>query len=154
MLTKLEIYGIAAALILLAAFGWGAYKKHEGVIEERARWEAKVAAATKADLDSLTQAVQQANTIAQTTQDKLKTQQATRVIEKGVIEREIRTDVRYAADCFPDSGRLHWDAISAGRALLPVSPAIPKPDASLPQGVLAPDSGQQGRNATAKPPGR
>ena len=127
---KLEIYGIAAALILLAAFGWGAYKKHEGVTEERARWELKVAAATKADLDSLIEAVAAGKKISQDTFDALGKIRIVNTTINKEVQREVKTDVRYLNDCLPDSGVYLWNA--AGRGVVPTLAPGTKPPVARP----------------------
>lgn len=118
---KLEIYGIILVAGLLAMAG-AYFKGHSnGVKKERNVWELKQAAATKEDLKELQVAVKEGNTIAKGVAESLQKQKPTRIIEKGVIEREIKTDVKYAADCFPDTGRMLWNSISAGRSLVPSS---------------------------------
>jgi hypothetical protein len=151
VMAKLELYGIVLAVALLAAAGAYAYAKHQGVMEERDRWELKAAAATKADLVALTDAVNKGAQIAQNTYDQVKNGKAGRVIDRGVIEREIRTDVRYSNDCFPDSGRLHWNAINAGKPLLPIEPAGADATAKVPGPMGSGSLGLKRRDVTAKP---
>ncbi len=152
-ITRAEIYLVVFLVIGLGITGAYFYAKHEGVMEERARWEVKQAAATKADLDSLTQAVGMSNQIALDTAEKIGKGKARSVIDRGVIEREIRTDVRYVNDCLPDAGRLRWNDISAGRPLLPDSSAGAKPDGRVPEGNGAASAGWKSRNPLAQPSG-
>jgi hypothetical protein len=154
LLAKLEMLGIILAIAALAAFGWGAHKKHEGVMEERGRWEVKQAAATSADLTSLKQAIDTSAGITAATLAELQKKKAATLIDRGVIEREIKTDVRYTTDCGPDSGRVQWNAISAGNALVPGSAAGLKPDPAVPQGNQRGDPGVSRPVPLAKPPAK
>lgn len=151
MITRAEIYLIGLIVLAASLAGMWFFAKHEGRLEERAVWEAKQAAATKADLDSLTSAVNTAADIARGTQELLNKGRAKSVIDRGVIEREIKTNVVYASNCFPPSGIVRWNDISAGRALLPDSTAGQQPDPAVPNPNGAAGSGQQGRNPLAKP---
>ena len=125
MLTKLEFYILGAIMLAVAIAGAYYYAKHQGATEERARWEAKAAAATKADLESLTQAVQAANKIAGETFTAVGNIKVINRTINNEVQREIRTDVRYANDCLPDSGVLLWNA--ANRGVLPAGGAGAKP---------------------------
>lgn len=134
-MSRLEIYGIML-LVMLAITAGAYFKGHSnGVKKERNVWELKQATATKADLQELKVVVTEGNNIAKGVSDSLQKQKPVRIIEKGVIEREIKTDVRYAADCFPDTGRLQWNSISAGRSLVPSSGSGFTIDSTLPKRV-------------------
>ena len=89
MIAKLEIYLIVFALLAAGAAGAYFYAKHEGVMEERGRWEAKAAAATKADLDSLTDAVKKGNDIATNTLSAVQQKKADRIIDRGVDRKSV-----------------------------------------------------------------
>lgn len=147
---KLEIYGIIIAVAILAALGWGWHEHSKGVDEERGRWEVKAAAATRADLADLQTAIATANTIAQTTADTLAKRKTNSVIDRGVIEREIRTDVRYVNDCMPDTGRLQWNAILQNGTVLPSGGTDSKPIERVPVGDGKADTGQQRWNPVAQ----
>lgn len=154
MLEKLEIYGRATVFAVVAALGFGAYQKHRGETEERARWEAKEAAATKADLISLTSAVQNANQIAKDAQTAAAAKVQQRVIDRGVIDHVISTNTVYADACFDADGLRAWNDVSAGRALVPGSTPGLKLAPALSTGSGASGTGQQGRNPAPIPPGR
>lgn len=131
MISKLELYGIVLIAVLLAAAGAYAFAKHQGVMEERQRWEAKEAEATAKDLVSLRDAVNQSNAIAGRT---LEAVGNIKVVNKTInqeVQREIRTDVRYANDCLPDSGLQLWNA--ANRGVLPTGGTGSKPPGSRPE---------------------
>lgn len=151
---KLELYGIAFIVLLASLAGMWFYAKHEGRLEERAVWEVKQAAATKADLQELIDAQAYTNTLATETKDAIGKIKVVNITRQGVIEREIKTDVRYVNDCFPESGRLQWNAISAGRPIMPSTDAGQQPDGrgtQLPSTNVPRGNGQQGRNPLAKP---
>lgn len=152
MITKAEIYLIGLIVMAASLAGMWFFAKHEGRIEEQTIWENKQAAATKADLDSLTQAIGMSNQIAQDTQEALKKGKAKSIIDRGVIEREIRTDVRYVNDCFPDTGRLRWNAISAGNPLVPDSTAGSGTGGGVPAGVGPTSPGLQRGNTPPQSP--
>jgi hypothetical protein len=135
MIGKLELYALGAILLAAAIAGAYFYAKHQGVMEERGRWEVKAAAATKADIESLSDAVKKGSAIAQDTYNAVgKIKVVNRTINNEV-QREIKTDVRYAADCLPDSGILLWNA--ANRGILPARPAGDQPPVGG-RGLLAP----------------
>lgn len=152
--TKLIAGGIAGLLMLLSAVGAYFYAKHVGVMEERGRWEVKQAAATKADLEGLRTAVEAGSKIAQNALDRLNKGKAERVIDRGVIEREIKTNTVYAVDCLPATGLVQYNRISAGLRVVPVGTPGPKPDATVPAGDGTAGGGRQERDAAAQPSGR
>jgi hypothetical protein len=151
LISKLEIYAIVFVLIGLTGVGAYFYARHQGVMQERARWEAKEAAATKADLVSLTDAVNKGALIAQQTYEQVQKGKTAKVIDRGVIEREVRTDVRYSNDCFPDTGRLRWNSINAGKPIVPTEPAGPDAASKMPGAVGAGSLGLKRRDIAAKP---
>jgi len=134
LIPKFELYGLIVAAIVVAALGWGWHEKNVGVEEERARWERKAAAATQADLAELQIAVATSSTIAQTTATTLAKRSANSIIDRGVIEREIRTDIRYVNTCLPDVGRMQWNALLQNGTVLSGSSASTKFDELLPDG--------------------
>ena len=152
-MTKLELYLIALFVLLASLGGMWFFAKHEGRLEERAVWESKQAQATKKDLESLTQAVGMANQIAQDTADKLSKAKGQRVIDRGVISREIQNNVVYANDCLPPTGRLQWDALSKSGTVLPDSGSVQQPDHAMPSANGPATTGRQSWVAPAKPSG-
>lgn len=156
MIGKLELYGIIVAVALIASLGWGEHRHTQGVESERQRWEAAAAKAREADLASLKQAIDTANTIATDTATKVANIKVINKTVQGAIQREIQTNTVYSRDCLPDSGRLQWDAISAGRPVVPTGAPGPDVDGSGPKlpdsnGAAAPQ--QPGWKPIAKPPG-
>jgi hypothetical protein len=114
----------------------------------------KSAAATKADLDVLTKAVSDNKTLAEETKTAVKNIKVVNVTRQGVIEREIKTDVRYLNDCLPPAGVVRWNDVSAGRPVLPSGGSGQQPEGSggeLPKGTGSADSGRQSGNPLAKP---
>lgn len=152
MLTRLEIYLIAFLALAIAAGGAYFYAKHQGVMEERQRWELKEADSTKVALGSLTEAVKAGNTIAGNTLEALKKNAGNRTIDRGVIQREIQTNTLYASDCFPATGLVQWNRINAGQPLLPVESAGGQPGPAMPKGNGAALPGQQRGHLAPKSP--
>lgn len=153
-LSRLEIYLIAGALLLVVAAGAGGWCYHLGVVHERHDWEVKQAEATAEDLQSLRESIDQNTAIAKGTLGAISGIKVTHITTRGVLEREIQTNTIYSRDCLPESGRLQWNAISAGRALVPAEPAGQQPDkrgADVPGGNGTASAGRQGRNSAAKP---
>lgn len=154
MPAKLEIYLIGALLLVACVTGAYFYAKHQGVIEERARWELKQAAATKADLQELIDAQAYSNTLVTETKDAIGKIRIVNITKTGAIEREIKTDVRYVNDCFPDTGRLQWNAISAGAGVLPdrgTGQQLDGRGAQLPQAIQSASPQLPSGNAITQP---
>ena len=136
---KLEAYAIIFIVFCISTAGAFYYGKYQGEKEERKEWQEKQALATKEDLESLRGAINIGNLIVQDVRDQLTKSKGTRVIERGVIEREIKTDVKYINDCFPESGRLQWNVLSAGRSLMSSSPSGRSSVTIMPDGISKPN---------------
>ena len=130
MITKLEIYGIMVLVVLAACVGAYFYGRHDGTTIERAKWEAESLKAAKQNMDDLKTAINTSNGISQRTLDAVANIKVVNRTITNQVQREITTDVRYAADCFPDTGRLLWNSINLG--VLPSSPTVAKPPATVP----------------------
>lgn len=148
-MAKLELYGIAALMLLLAAVGCYFYGRHDGTSIERAKWESSSLKASEDNMKSLKEAVENSNKISSQTLEAVGKIKVTNRTINNEVRREITTDVRYAADCFPDSGRLLWNSINLG--ILPSVPTGAKPAPSVPAGSSQPGTGQQGGNTPTKP---
>ena len=151
---ELKILIYLAAILAAAGAITGAYfyAKHEGRMEERAIWELKQTEALKMDFDDLKDAIGTANSIAKGTQDELAKRKSGSVLDRGVIQREIQTNVVYASDCFAPNGLRGWNSISAGRAVLPDSGTGQQLDAGVSNGPSPANTGQQGGNPAPKLP--
>lgn len=112
---KLEMYalaGLAAFALITSAYFYG---RSDGVALERAKWESASLQASERNMRELKAAVAKSSEISERT---LGAVSNIRIINKTInneVQREIKTDVRYAAECFPDSGRLLWNAASEGK---------------------------------------
>ena len=149
MTTKLEAYGIALLVAVLAAIALYFYGRHDGTVIERSRWEKAAADAKDQDMKALTQAVSKASEIGERTLAAVGNIKVVhQTINKG-IEHEIQTNTVYRNDCFTDSGRLLWNA--SNRGILPDRAGVTKPIGAMPEGNGAASPGQQGRDPAAKP---
>jgi len=150
----IQFYAIGALIFALGVFGWGQHRHSQGVDEERARWETKAAAATVADLEGLKAALDEGNKLARDTQEAVRNIKVVNVTRQGVIEREIKTDIRYLNDCMPAAGVVQWNNVSAGRAVVPSS-AGGSVDQSgggqLPDGNVPANKQRAGGNPLTKP---
>lgn len=153
-LSKLEAYLILAGLLILAAACAGGWCYHLGGNAADERWEAKQAKAVAIDFKALQDGINQSIALAQGTASAVAGIKVNHITSKGVLEREIQTNTIYSNDCLPESGRLQWNAISAGRGVLPASAAGREPDkrgVELPKGMGTASAGRQSRDAAAKP---
>lgn len=146
---KLELYALAALMMLLAIAGAYFYGRHDGSSLERAKWESASVKAAEENMAALKTAINNSTAISQQTLDAVGKIKVTNRTINNEVRREITTDVRYAADCFPDSGRLLWNSINLG--VVPSGATGGKPAPSVPGATGQPGSGQQGGNAPPKP---
>lgn len=111
---KFEVYAlaIAAVVVALALGGVGGYSLGKDV--ERGVWEAKEKRAVANELKELKVAVGEVRGISEATRNGVANIVVRHTTIKQEVQREIRTDVRYANDCFPDTGRVLWNAYNQG----------------------------------------
>jgi hypothetical protein len=147
--TKLELYGIAIVAAICACIGAYFYGRHDGTTIERARWESDALKTAQKDMGELKIAITNSNTISTQTLDAVKNIKVSNRTINNEVQREIKTDVRYVSDCFPDSGRLLWNAANVG--VMPSSAAGSKPGTALPAANGAAGSQQSGGSVAPKP---
>lgn len=151
---KLEAYAVALVIMVVALWGWGQHKEKQGEEKERAVWQAKQGEAAQLDMKSLKDAVQQSIALAQGTANIVAGIKVVNVTRQGVLEREIQTNTIYSNDCLPDTGIVQWNAISAGKPVVPSSSTGQQPDqrgAELPKGNVSTTIERKSGNAPVKP---
>jgi hypothetical protein len=150
-IAKLEVYGVMTLIVIASVFAAYFYAEHQGVMKERATWEAKEAIAKKADDDAREKAQAQETSRTNSFLAALQTLSKQQTQSKGVIEHEIQTNrIVYAGTCLPESGMRLYDALSASSAQLPgdLSGFVQDAGVSGTNGTAA-----VGRNGSITPPG-
>jgi hypothetical protein len=155
-ITKLELYALMLLALAGATAGAYFYAYHNGELAERARNTAKEALATKADLQSMQDAVNASTVIAGKTAAQVAAQRAEQAKATGDLKNAIAADpTRYRLVCFTaDSDRVLWNALATGSTNVPVSSPGLKLDATLSGGNGASGSGQPSGNASPQLPVR
>jgi hypothetical protein len=111
----IAIYALTVA-VALAGATWKGYNWGHGVAT--AEFDKAVSEGLKREMSSLQDALTINQSISIALNDKLDKQKLTRTIDRGVIEREIKTDIKYINVCLPDNGLRIWNAISSGSPLM------------------------------------
>ena len=149
----IELRLILAALLLASIGGAYLYGRHDGRVACEEKYAVKEAAATKADLESLATAVQNANSIAMGTQDLLNKGRAKSVIDRGIISHEIKTNPIYLNDCLHPTGVMQWNALSQTGAAVPNSAPLPQFDSPVSSGNGPAAAGRKSRIIAPIAPG-
>lgn len=150
----MNFYAILALCMLVCIGAAEFHGRAAGRAAERQEWEVKAAHAQASDLENLKNAVAAGSAIASNTLAAVSGKATSHTIDRGVIEREIRTDIRYVNDCMPESGRLLFNAISAGRPLMSAGATTGESDRIVSAGNGAASAQQPGRDTTSDAPSK
>ena len=108
---------VVSVLTSSALSGWKFWNM--GVEHARNQQLIEDAKQTKREMVSIGEALNLNQESVKSLNETLTKIKSTKTIDRGVIEREIRTDVRYVNVCLPDNGLRIWNSISKGDQLMP-----------------------------------